>query len=214
MENKVPWLFPQGAGFLTACYRRKGQADTDPLWGQWVLSTGPSTCVSGAPAIFYLQLCIIFLEGALEAVKAPRPTELGSAALGGKRYQYVLQRIVTCSFYVLVSRSRLSVQFSCSVVSDSLWPHGLQHARPLCPSPSPRARSNSHPFSQWCHPTFSLSVVPFSSCLQPLPASGSFPMSWIFSSGGQSICASASVLPMNTQGWFPLGLTGLIYRHK
>ena len=108
MENKVPWLFPRGAGFLTACYRRKGQADTDPLWSQWVLSTGPCTWVSGAPAIFYLQLCIIFLEGALEAVKASRPTELGSAALGGKRYQYVLPRIVTCSFYVLISLSTIS----------------------------------------------------------------------------------------------------------
>ena len=94
----------------------------------------------------------------------------------------------------------------------SLQPHGLQHARPLCPSPSPRACSNSCPSHQWCHPTISSSVIPFSSCLQYFWASGSFPMSRLFTSGGQSIGASvsASVLPMNIQGWFPLGLTNLI----
>ena len=96
-------------------------------------------------------------------------------------------------------------------MSDSLWPHGLQHARLPCPSPTPRACSNSCPLSQWCHPTISSSVVPFSSCLQSFPASGSFPMSQLFSSGGQSIGASAaSVLPMNIQAWFPLELNGLI----
>ena len=105
-----------------------------------------------------------------------------------------------------------SVQFSCSVVSDSLWPHGLQHTRPPCPSPTPRARSNSCPSSWWCHPTISFSVVPFFSCPQSFPASGSFPMSQFFASGGQSIgvSVSASVLPMNIQDWFPLGWTGLI----
>ena len=104
----------------------------------------------------------------------------------------------------------LSVQFSRSVVSDSLQIHGLQHARPPCPSPTPRVYSNSCPLSQWCHSTTSLSVVPFSSCLQTFPASGSFPMSQFFTSGGQSIgvSASASVLPMNIQDWFPLGWTG------
>ena len=104
-----------------------------------------------------------------------------------------------------------SVQFSRSVVSRSLRPHGLQHTRPLCPSPTPGAGSNSCPLSQWCHPTISSSFVPFS-CLQSFPASGSFPMSRLFTSGGQSIgdSASASVLPMNIQGWFPLGLTGFI----
>ena len=101
-----------------------------------------------------------------------------------------------------------SVQFSCSVVSDSLWPHGLQHARIPCPSPTPRAYSNSCPSSCWCHPTISSSVIPFS-CLQSFPASGSFPMSQFFTSGGQSIgiSASASVLLMNIQDWFILGLT-------
>ena len=105
-----------------------------------------------------------------------------------------------------------SVQFSHSVVSDSLWPHESQHARPPCPSPTPGVHSNSHPSSRWCHPAISSSVVPFSSCPQSLPASGSFPMSQLFSRGGQSTGASAlaSVLPKNTQDWSPLGWTGWI----
>ena len=102
-----------------------------------------------------------------------------------------------------------SVQFSRSVVSDSLWSHEPQHARPPCPSPTPRACSNSHPLSRWCHPTISSSVVPFSSCLRSFPTTGSFLMSQPFISGGQNIGASASVLPMNIQDWFPLGWTGL-----
>ena len=106
----------------------------------------------------------------------------------------------------------LLVQFSHSVVSNSLWPHGLQHVRPPCPSSTPRVYSNSCPLSWWCHPTISSSVVPFSSCLQSFPASGSFPMSQLFASGGQRIgvSASASVLPMNIQDWFPLGRTAWI----
>ena len=105
-----------------------------------------------------------------------------------------------------------SVQFSRSVVSNSLRPHESQHARPPCPSPNPRAYSNSCPLRQWYHPTISSSVVPFSSCLQSFPASGSFPMNRFYASGGQSIVvsASASVLTMNIQDWFPLGLTGCI----
>ena len=104
------------------------------------------------------------------------------------------------------------VQFSCSVVSDSLQPHESQHTRPSCPSPTPRIYPNSCPSSWWCHPAISSSVVPFSSCPQSLPASGSFPMNQLFTSGGQSIgvSASASVLPMNTQDWSPLGWTGWI----
>ena len=104
------------------------------------------------------------------------------------------------------------VQFSGSVVFDSLRPHGLQHTRPPCPSPTPGVYSNSCPLSRWCHPTISSSVVPFSSCLQSFPVSGSFPISQLLASGGQSIgaSASASVLPMNIQDWFPLGWTGLI----
>ena len=103
-----------------------------------------------------------------------------------------------------------SVQFSCSVMSDSLQPHGLQHTRLPCPSLTPGVYLNSCPLSWWCHPTISSSVIPFSSCLQSFPASGSFPISQLFTSGGQSIgvSASASVLPMNTQDWSPLGWTG------
>ena len=103
-----------------------------------------------------------------------------------------------------------SIQFSCSVVYNSLRPHGLHHSRPHYPSPTPGAFSNSCLLSPWYHPTISSSVVPFSSCLQSFPASGSFPMSQFFSSGGQSTRASASALPMNIEDWFPLGLTGLI----
>ena len=105
-----------------------------------------------------------------------------------------------------------SVQFSCSVMSDSMWPHELQHTRPLCPSPTPGVYPNSYPSSVWYHPVISSSVVPFSSCRQSLPASGSFPMSQLFTWGGQSIGvpASASVIPMNTQDWSPLGWTGWI----
>ena len=105
-----------------------------------------------------------------------------------------------------------SVQFSRSVVSDSLWPYGLHHARLPCPSPTPGACSNSCALSQWCHPTISSSVVPFSSCPQSFPASGSFLISHYFASGGQiiGVSASASILPMNIQDWFPLGWTGWI----
>ena len=105
-----------------------------------------------------------------------------------------------------------SVQFSWSVVSDSLQPHGLQHTMLPCPSPTPGACSNSCPLSQWCHPTISSSDIPFSSHLQSFPASGSFPVIQLFTWGGQSIGASgsASVLTVNNQGWFPLGWTGWI----
>ena len=103
-----------------------------------------------------------------------------------------------------------SVQLSCSVMSNSLQPYGLQHARLLYPSLTPKACSNSSPLGQWCHPTISSSVTHFFSCPQSFPSSESFPMSQFFTSGGQSIGASASVLPMNIQDWFPLGWTGLI----
>ena len=105
-----------------------------------------------------------------------------------------------------------SLQFSRSDMSDSLRPHGLQHARPPCPSPTPGVYSNSCPSSRWCHPTISSSVVPFSACPQSLPASGLFLMSQLFAWGGQStgVSASASVLPENTQNWSLLGWTGWI----
>ena len=112
---------------------------------------------------------------------------------------------------VLNPNHLLLLLFSHSVSSNSLLPHGLQHARLPCPLPTPRACSNSCPLSQWCHPTLLSSVAPFSFCPQSLPASGSFPMSQFFASDCQSIraSASASVLPMNIQDWFPLWLTGL-----
>ena len=105
-----------------------------------------------------------------------------------------------------------SIQFSHSVVSDSLRPHESLHTRPPCPSPTPGVHSDSHPLSQWCHPAISSSVVPFSSCSQSLPASGSFPMSQLFAWGGQStgVSASASFLPKNTQDWSPSEWTGWI----
>ena len=105
-----------------------------------------------------------------------------------------------------------SVQFSCSVVSNSLRPHESQHARPPCPSPTLGVYPNSCPLSQWCHPAISSSIVPFSSCPQSFPASGSFPMSQLFAWGGQStgVSAPASVLPVNTQDWSSLGWTGWI----
>ena len=105
-----------------------------------------------------------------------------------------------------------SIQFSCSVMSTSLWPHESQHARPPCPSQTPGVYSNSCSSSRWCHPAISPSVLPFSSCPQSLPASGSFPMSQLFTRGGQSIrvSASASVLWMNTQDLSPSGWTGWI----
>ena len=132
-------------------------------------------------------------------------------------YQLYLKKLYKLMFptgwnllWVIIRKS--AVQFSHSVVSDSLWPHRLQHSRPPCPSPTPRVYSNSCPLSQWCHPTISSSVVPFSSRLQSFPASGSFQMSQFLTSGGQSIgvSASASVLPMNIQDWFPLGWTNWI----
>ena len=109
-----------------------------------------------------------------------------------------------------------SVQFSYSVVFDSLRPHESQHTRPPCPSPTPGVHPDSRPSSQWCRPAISSSVIPFSSCPQSLPASGTFPMSQLFTWGGQSIGVSAlaSVLPMNTQDWSPLGWTGWISLHS
>ena len=128
----------------------------------------------------------------------------------GKVYFKSLKNAYT--LILQVYRSFSSVQFSHSVMSDSLLPHELQHARPPCPSPTPGLYPNSYPLSQWCHPTISSSVIPFSSCLQSFPASGSFPMSQLFASGGQNIgvSTSTSVLPMNTRDWSPLGWTGWI----
>ena len=140
-------------------------------------------------------------------------TETDGAASIRKYLSNVLSHIVICTqdrqLYWLSTANVYqfgSVAQSCL----TLWLHGLQHARFPCPSPTPGACSNSCPSSQWYHPTISSSVIPFSSCLQSFPASGSFQMSQFYISGGQSIGASASVLPMNIQDWFPLELTGWI----
>ena len=128
-------------------------------------------------------------------------------------YYWSILALQCCVKFLLhKSVNQLSVQFSHSVMSDSLWPHGLQHTWPPCPSPITGVYSNSCPLSQWCHPTISSSLVPFSSHLQSFPASGSFPISQLFASGGQSIgvSASTSVLLMNIKDWSPLGLTGSI----
>ena len=120
-----------------------------------------------------------------------------------------MQKLEMCS---PMNSYKVSVQFSCSVVSDSLRPHELHHARPPCPSPTPGVHSNSRSSSWWCHPAISSSVVPFSSCPQSLPASESFPMSQLFSWGGQNtgVSALASFIPKNTQDWSPLEWTGWI----
>ena len=130
-------------------------------------------------------------------------------------YKIFFSLFSTIGYYKILSREPYavhSVQFSCSVVSDSSQPHEPQHTRPPCPSPTPGVHPNPCPLSWWCYPTISSSVIRFSTCPQSFPASGSFQMSQLFASGGQSIgvSASTSVLPMNTQDWFPLGWTGSI----
>ena len=121
----------------------------------------------------------------------------------------LISKIISITYKVYLNYIFSSVQFSCSVMSDSLWPHEPQHTRSAYPSPTARVYTNPCPLSLWCHPTISSSVVPFSSCSQSFPASWSFPMSQFLTPGGQSIRDSASVL-MNIQDWFPLGLTGWI----
>ena len=124
-------------------------------------------------------------------------------------WQYLHWTVMKLRLWIFL---HYSVQFSRSVMSDSLQPHEPQHARPSCPSPTPGVHPNPCPLSRWCHSTISSSVIPFSSCPQSLPASGSFPVSQFFTSGGQStgVSASASVLPMNIQDWSPLGRTSWI----
>ena len=124
----------------------------------------------------------------------------------------VLHINISSTFMDSTNHRPCSVQFSHLVMSDSLQPHEPEHARPPCPSPTPGVHPNPCPLSQWCHPTILFSVIPFSPCPQSFPASGSFQMSQLFPSGGQSIRDSAptSVLPMNTQEWYALGWTGLI----
>ena len=171
-------------------------------WFQWVIQWMlgkrllSTRCLSGARALLHRLFALLFCKG---------KAYLYMEKCDSDHYK---QRISVLNSAVQFS----SVQFSHSVMSDSLPSQGLQHTRPPCPSLTPRACSNSCPLSQWCHPAISSSVVPFSSCLQSFPASGSLPVSQFFTSGGQSIgvSASASLLPMNIQDWFPLGWTGWI----
>ena len=141
------------------------------------------------------------------------PHPLGICECKERSFQWQLSPDLSAPPYLENKiHSLKSESVSCSVVSDSLWPHRLQHARPACPTPTPGVYPNSCPLSRWCHPTISSSVVPFSSRLQSFPASGSFPMSQFFTSGTQSIgvSASASVLLMNILDWSPLGWTSWI----
>ena len=126
-------------------------------------------------------------------------------------HQFVTGILIVLMYHEFILQSLMSVQFSRSVLSDSLQPHESQHARPPCPSPTPGVYSNSRPLSPWCHPTISSSGTPFSSCPPSFPASGSFPMSQLFASSDQSIEALASIFPINIQDWFRLGLIGLIF---
>ena len=150
--------------------------------------------------------CIRVTESLCEPSPAPLPFSL---LVTGLPVACILGSPSVKSFMSCYKPFR-SVHFSCLDMSNSLQPHGLQHARLICPSPTPGAYSNSRPSSQWCHPTISSPVVPFSSRLQSFPASKSIPVSQFFASGGQSIgvSVSASVLPMNIQDWSPLGWTG------
>ena len=138
----------------------------------------------------------------LDGPQTGRLSESFANSMGSAQVSRHLILLLIKDYHCLPWQS-LSVQFSCSVVSDSLRPYGLQHTRLPCPSPTPRVHPNPCPLSSWCHPTISSSVVPFSSLLQSCPASGSFQMSQFFASGGQSFGASAStsVLPMNIQDW-------------
>ena len=171
-----------------------------PKCWSFSFSTSPSNEYSGLMSFRRDWLDLLAVQGTLKSLL----------------HHHSLKASVLCpSAFSMVQLSHpyiLLFLFSHSVVSDSLWPHGLQHATLPCPSPTPRACSHSCPSSQWCHPTISSSVIPFSSCFQSFPAPGSFPMSQFFASGGQSIGASASaaVFPMNIQDQFLLGWTGSI----
>ena len=175
-------------------------------FGSW---KNVSKALPNSGNVFSLQTCLNGRNQFLKVISELK--EIQAAAVCCQRKNDI-ERWVLKLLYLILNPLFSSVQFSCSVMSNSLQPHGLQHARLPCPSPTPGALSNSSPLSHWCHPTISSSVVPFSPHLQSFPASGSFPMSQVFTSGGQSIgaSASASVLPMNIQDWFPLRWTGLI----
>ena len=181
-------------------------------WSRWChptisSSAIPFSCLQSFPASGSFQMSQLFASGG-QSIGVYKELFKGSRTLRGECKS---NHIAILDEGSVASYDDLLLLFSHSVVPDSLQPHGLQHAKLPCPSPSPRLCSNSCPFSRWCYLTVSSSAAPFSFCPQSFPASGSFPLSWLFSSDGQSIGASpsASVLPVNIQGWFPLRLTDL-----
>ena len=179
-------------------------------WSRWChptisSSAIPFSCLQSFPASGSFQMSQLFASGG-QSIGVYKELFKGSRTLRGECKS---NHIAILDEGSVASYDDLLLLFSHSVVPDSLQPHGLQHAKLPCPSPSPRICSDSCPLSQWCYLTISSSVVPFS-CLQSFPASGSFLMSQFFASGGQSIRASPPVLPMNIQGWFPFGFNGWI----
>ena len=182
------------------------QPESDPcLWNSGVLTTGPSgnsltaSYLNNSAWFWFIAVSVLFsLVTWLSWCLPHFSTQLFP-------FRLVIRYLLTSTLQ-LRKDSISSIQFSHSVISNCLWPHGLQHTRLPCPSPAPGDCSNSCPLSQRCHPNISSSVIPFSSCLQSFPASGSFQMSQFITSGGQSVWAStsASVLPINIQNWFPL----------
>ena len=189
------------------------EADCFPMWlmNQMVSCSGPRPAFPPVSWVSFLMLtqgwdpnCFYLMPPSSAATKTksrdfPGGTVVKTPAANARGMGSIPSQGTKISY--------ATVQFSCPVIYDSLRPQGLQHARPPCPSITLRGYSNSCPSSQWCHPTISSSVIPFSSHLQSYPASGSLQMSYFFPEGGQSIgvSASASVLPMNIQDWFPLG---------
>ena len=188
-----PWDSPGkntgvGCHFLLQCM--KGKVKVKSLSGVWLFTTPWTAAYQAPPSMGFPR------QEYWSEVPSPSPIR--------KLVQEFKQEAMASCMLVW------GVQFSRSVVSNSLWPHKSQHTRPPCPSPTPGVHSDSRPLSHWCHPAISSSVIPFSSCPQSLPASESFPLSQLFAWGGQSIGVSAlpSVHPMNTWDWSPLGWTG------
>ena len=209
--NSLPILAP-GDSHLLSCFFKSGSPSDHPL-PQFLSPAFRSSCFqviwNPRSATGNRNILLIDYVGHLTL---PFYTRFWSPPLLNVKMHLGIYPGINSVPPLLCKSAISSVQFSHSVVSNSLWPHEPQHARPPCPSPTPGVYPNSCPSSRWCHPTISSSVVPFSSCPQSFPASGSFQMSQLFASGGQSIgvSASASALPMNTQGWPPLRWTGWI----
>ena len=181
---------------------------SDSLWPHGLQHTKPS-CPSPTPGVYSnSRLLSRWYHPTISSSVVPFSCLQSFPASGS----FPMNQSFTSGGQSIRVSALASVHFNRSVVSDSLWTYGLQPARPPCPSPTPGVHSNSYPLSRWCHLAISSSIIPFSSCLQSFPASESFLMSWLFLSCVQStrVSASASVLLMNIQDWFPLGVTGWI----